>query len=196
MIEEMLDGWNSFVNDDVTLTDIRARTDEQVATIMALTAHVHATALVLRSALPDGLTIAHMPLVRSIFESTITVAWCDEVADGTHALMNEGARQRRNLRDALARTRSLADMAHQMEVSSAVLPTSSTEQARIIEKRCEDVAFDGAYALYRMLSGLGHASVQTIDAYLDENSFAESRRIGVNSNPGAMGSSFAWGVSD
>lgn len=168
VIGALLDGWVLSVADGgPQLSDWDGRTEQQVATMMTLTAHVHSTATILRPVLPDGLTIAHMPLVRAIFESTITAVWCDEVADGANALINEGSRQRRNLRDSLAKTRSMTELASMINVGAGSLPSSSDQQARRIEQRCADVALDGAYAMYRMLSGMGHASIDTIDTCLD-----------------------------
>lgn len=193
LIDELLSGWLAFVgHDGPELSDWRGRTAPQIATIMTLTAHVHQTAIILRPVLPDGLTIAHMPLVRSIFESTITLVWCDEVPDAANALINEGSRQRRNLRDSLAKTHSMAEMAAQINVVDGVLPTSSEQQARWIESRCKDIALDGAYALYRMLSGMGHASIDTVDSYLDSQSLIPGQPISVKSNPGSLPSSHAW----
>lgn len=193
LIDQLLDGWVQFVGyDGQALSDWNGRTEAQVATIMTLTAHVHSTATILRPALPTDLTIAHMPLVRSIFESTITVARCDEVADGANALINEGSRQRRNLRDSLARTHSMTEMATKISIGVGSLPSSSDRQARRIEHRCADVALDGAYAFYRMLSGMSHASIDTIDAYLDGDSFRPGEPMSVKSNPGALTSSFSW----
>lgn len=193
LIDDLLTGWVRFVSaDGVSLSDWNGRTEAQVATIMTLTAHVHATATILRPVLPSGLTIAHMPLVRSIFESTITVVWCDEVADGANALINEGARQRRNLRDSLAKTHSMEEMAAHISTGVGSLPTSSDHQARQIESRCGDVALDGAYVLYRMLSGMSHTSIDTIDAYLDGDTFRPGQPMSVKSNPGVLSSSFSW----
>jgi len=193
LIDRLLDGWVQFVGDDgAGLSDWNGRTEAQVATIMTLTAHVHSTAMILRSALPAALTIAHMPLVRSIFESTITVAWCDEVADGANALINEGSRQRRNLRDSLARTHSMTEMSTKISVGVGSPSTSSDQQARRIEDRCADIALDGAYAFYRMLSGMSHASIDIIDAYLDGDSFRPGEPMSVKSNPGTLSSSFSW----
>lgn len=120
------------------------------------------------------------------------MVWCDEVADGANALINEGSRQRRNLRDSLAQTHSMAEMATKIKVGVGSLPTSSDHQARRIESRCADVALDGAYAFYRMLSGMGHASIDTIDAYLDADSITSGQSMSVKSNPGVLSSSFSW----
>jgi hypothetical protein len=194
MIAELLDGWKDFVSGTgPNLVDWRGRSEAQVATIMTLTAHVHATAAILRPAIPDELTIAHMPLVRSIFESTITIAWCDEVADAAQSLVNESARQRRALRSSLEKSRTMSEMADQISGTDwSSLPTSSSQQARYIEQRCDDVALDGAYAFYRMLSGMSHVSIETIDAYLDAESFIPGEPLSVKSNPGPISSSPAW----
>ena len=98
--------------------------------LMTLTAHVHQAATVLRPVLRGGLTVAHMPLVRSIFEATMTVVWCDKVADGANALTNEGSSQRKNLRDTLATTHSMSELASKISVGAGGLPTSSDQQAR------------------------------------------------------------------
>ncbi|PZU04551.1 MAG: hypothetical protein DI630_00045 [Gordonia sp. (in: high G+C Gram-positive bacteria)] len=192
VFDDLLDGWVQSKGDHgPTLTDLRGRTEQQIAAVMTMTAHAHATALVLRPVLPDGLTIAHMPLVRAVFEATITAVWCDEVADGANALINEGSRQRRNLRKELGKTRSMAEMAEKINTGAGSLPTTSEQQAKRIEARCSEVSLDGAYAVYRMLSGLGHASIDTMDAYLDEGSFTPGH-ISIKSNSGPLDSSFAW----
>lgn len=193
-IDELLAGWTDFVDDPSTsLSEWRSRDEAQVVSIMTLTAHVHATAMMLRPALPHGLTVVHMPLVRSIFEATITVVWCDEVADAADALVNDGAHERRGLSQALAASCTMRDMAERVsDPQWGILPTSSTEQAKNMKKRCDDVALDGAYAFYRMLSGLSHASIETIDAYLDSESFTPGQPMSVKSNPGPVTSSHAW----
>lgn len=194
LVDELISGWTTFVSDSgPQLTEWRGRSEAQIVTIMTLTAHVHATATILQPVIPNGLTIAHMPLVRSIFESALTVVWCDEVADGANGMINEGSRQRRNLRDSLAKTHSMTEMASKVSgVDVGTLPTSSADQARRMDQRCDDVALDGAYALYRMLSGLGHASTETIDAYLDGDSLIPGQPMSVKSNPGQLSSSYAW----
>ena len=194
LLDELLDGWVQFVSDDgPELAQWKNRTEQQVATIMTLTAHVHRTAMILRPVLPNGLTIAHMPLVRSLYEATLTVCWTDEVADGANGLLNEGLRQRRALRQSLANTRSMREIADQISGTDLTeLPTASTQQARQMQQRCDDIALDGGYAIYRMLSGLSHPSVDTIDAYVDGDSFQLGQRMSIKSNPGVLESSYAW----
>lgn len=185
--------WRAIVADGTSSqSDWGQRTPAQVTTVMALTAHAHQTALILAPSMPDGLTIAHIPLVRAIFEATITLVWCDEVADGANALINDGARQRSNLQSSLRNTRSLAGLAEEVTTYSSRLPTSSSESAKMMEKRCAEVDLDGAYAYYRMLSSMSHASTTTIDAYLDDSSFRDGQPISVMTNPGPLTSSASW----
>ncbi len=192
-LDELLAGWIEFVNGEPTMNSWRGRSHAQVATIMGLAAHVHNTAVLLRPAMPSDLTIVHVPLVRAIFEATITLVWCDEVADGAESLAREGARQQRGLIRALAGTRTLKDLAdHISQVEWTEDQPASAAQGKFIEKRCADVALDGAYAIYRMLSALSHASTDTIDAYLVGDSPAPGVPLSVTTNPGPLSSSVAW----
>ncbi len=188
LIDEMLEDWRSQAADDtLALGDWRGRSQQQVVTIMALTAHVHAIVDYLRPRLPRDLTAIHVPLVRSILEATVTVAWCNEVADGANALLNETARQRRNFSAEMRSTRTFAEFADALvDAGWGSLPTQSEEQARSMQKRCDDIALDGLYATYRWLSSNSHAGMELVDAYIDGATFVEDQPLSVRSSPGEI----------
>jgi hypothetical protein len=192
ILDELLEGWTAFVGDPNTVLSRWGKRQElQVTAVITLVSHVHATAAHLRPALPDGLTIVHMPLVRSILDATLTAVWCDEVADGANALVNEAARQRANLIETLQQTQTFGKITDELQISDQDrLPSSSNQQARSAKERFDDIALDGAYALYRLLSGMSHISTETIDAYLYPVPADHSVRVKVNPDP--MPISAAW----
>ncbi len=194
ILDGLLEGWSSFVTDPTAvLARWQKRQELQVAAVITLVTHVHATAAYLRPALPGGLTIVHMPLVRSILEATVTAVWCDEVADGAAGLLNESARQRTNLIAALQQTQTFSEISDELNLTEyGRLPSSSNQQARSIEGRFSDVALDGGYALYRLLSGMTHISSETMDAYLYQDSFPAGRAMHIKTDPDPMGMSVTW----
>ena len=173
-IDELLEGWDTFC-ESVRVTPVangarrgRDRTMAQFAVVISLVTHVHAVAKVLRPAMPDGITVAHMPLVRSIYEATLTAAWCDEVPDSAEAIMKEEGRQRRNLDVAMRSAASFASAKPIPHVDWAEVETPSAVQGRNFEKLADDVALDGAYVLFKILSSFSHATVRVVDEYLIE----------------------------
>lgn len=194
IIDELLEGWSNFTSSDgPALKGLRERTEPQVVTLMSLTAHAHQMAALVRPAIPGDLTVVHMPSVRAIFESTMTVIWCDEVADAAAAMVNESMRQRRALRTSMANSVTFAQMAAAVEELPAdPLPSESNAQARHMERMCNDVGLDGGYALYRILSSLSHATVDTVDAYLDAETFVPDGPMSVRSRPATLTASRAW----
>lgn len=196
-LDELLSGWDTFVSDVLISpegTGARAgrhRTEAQMCIVMGLVTHVHETARVLRPFMPEGLTIVHMPLVRSIYESTLTAVWCDEVADGAEAIMKEDGRQRRALQQALAGIDSLQSSAPIPYQEWADVETPSADQARRFEKMAGEVDLDGAYAYYRVLSSLSHVSIMTIDEYVEDVDRAGAKSIEFIARPEPVGGS-SW----
>ncbi|RXW31524.1 DUF5677 domain-containing protein [Propioniciclava flava] len=172
--DELLAGWDEFV--ETSHISWRAsgarkgrdRSPAQTAIVVGLVTHVHETARLLRPAMPAGLTIVHMPLVRSIYESTLTAVWADEVADGAEAIMKEDGRQRRALQRAWEGIESFKDGGTIPYTEWADVETPSATQARNFEQLAGEVALDGAYAYFRVLSNLSHVSIMTVDEYVEE----------------------------
>lgn len=179
-LDELLDGWDEFVSTShITWVGTgarkgRDRSEAQTAIVVGLVTHVHETARLLRPAMPDGLTIAHMPLVRSIYESTLTAVWADEVADGAEAIMKEEGRNRRALGQALNGIESFKEGVPIPHTEWADVETPSANQARYFEQLAKEVALEGAYTYYRVLSGLSHVSIMTVDQYVEETQVGES----------------------
>ncbi|WP_434177122.1 DUF5677 domain-containing protein [Brachybacterium conglomeratum] len=134
---------------------------------MAYATHVPETARLIIEYLPDRLTVAHAPLIRSIFEKTMTLAWVDEVDDGAEALMTEEARQRRNLARCLMEIGDAENAAMIRHQEDQELDTSSLAQGRYFEQLTKDIGLENAYTTYRVLSSLAHPSIQVADSYLD-----------------------------
>ncbi|WP_343894570.1 DUF5677 domain-containing protein [Janibacter melonis] len=192
ILDGLLEGWFDYIGDlNGPPLKLRHLTRPQMVFVMSLTAHVHATAKALRPVLPDGLTIAHMPLVRSIFEATVTAVWCQAVDDGAEALMQEGDRQRNNVRRAVGEALSVREMERVATYDLGALISSSTAQGRSMEKRLEDLEMPGAYVIYRVLSGQSHASIETMENYVDQQSFTQEP-LSIKSNPGAHPRSAEW----
>lgn len=173
MVEGLVANWDQVVTTDGYMVTTRgtgaragrARTEAQTVLITAYATHVHETAKLLLPYLPDRLTVAHAPLLRSIFETTLTLVWVDEVDDGADALMSEEGRQRRNIAKNLEDL-GRADWATEIPHQEAVMESTSIPQGRHFEQLAKDIAFAEAYVTYRALSSLSHPSIQVADAYV------------------------------
>lgn len=172
--------------------DGRSRTEAQTILIMAYATHVHETARLLIDYLPDRLTVAHAPLIRSMFETTMTLAWVDEVDDSAQALMTEEARQRRNLARNLRELGDAENAAKIRHQEDQELDTSSLAQARYFEQLAKDVGLEGAYTTYRVLSGLAHPSIQVADSYLDAED-GDQLFLRSHARPLSHGTKDGWG---
>lgn len=201
IIDELLAKWEAFISDPDTSLSGKGtgagaghdRTPEQVQVVLGLVTHVYATVRYLRPAIGDGLTIVQMPLVRSTFEATLTAVWCDEVADGARAMVNEDVRQRRNLAAELAKTHTLADLAQTVaHLDLVALETSSADQARQFQQLAADIAMDGAYATYRMLSHLSHPGIKVVDEYMVADDPANPEDVEFRREPDPMTSASAF----
>lgn len=143
------------------------RGQRQTLVLMALAANVHEMAQIIRPALPDRLTVAHMPIVRAIYETTLTLVWCDEVDDGIDAILNEEARQRSCLADEMLLASSWAGGAETVRLDWDELESTSNPHARRVGRLADDIALDGAYVLYRVMSHFSHPSIKVFDSYDD-----------------------------
>lgn len=173
VVDELLRGWDEFV-DASRLQTLgtgarrgRDRSMGQMAFVIGLVTHVHESARHLRQSMPGPLSVVHMPVVRAMYESTLTAVWCDEVDDGAAAKVTEHWRGRKNTRAAILDMNSFD--ASQVPPRDEIqrLASESVEQGKEFVKLCDEVALDGAYFYYRLMSSLSHASVEVADAYLD-----------------------------
>jgi hypothetical protein len=168
LIGELLASWNS--------TPARTLVDAGVVparwvSIYGLVAHAHrvaAAAMILNN---QGLVLEAMPLVRQVYECSITANWLLRVEDATLDFLSESHRQRTLLVDDMkvafptldqeAATRLADEFTHE--------PGTAEQAARKFIERCNDLQPGGvqAYVNYRFLSGFSHPSHFLIDQYLD-----------------------------
>lgn len=194
-LDELLAGWDQFVS-TVKLTGRgtgarkgRDRTQAQTAVVLALVTHVHETARLLRQWMPDGLTVLQAPLVRGLYETTLTAIWCDEVDDAHTAMMNAEGRFRVNLAETLRSgesTRAAADRVAYQDWEK-LATTSNAEAQRFIDLASR-VALDNAYGYYRMLSHLSHPSITLAEEYID----SDGDSVIFKAHPDPLGSSRGW----
>lgn len=173
VLDGLLEGWDEFVaSTKLTARGTgsrrgRNRTETQMAVVLGLATHVHETARVLRTWMPEQLTVVQMPLVRATYESTLTAVWCDEVDDAANAMLNEEGRFRRRLADTLGKSQSGLPFAEAIALEEWTdLETSSRDEAKWFERLAERVALDNAYGYYRILSNYSHPSTRVTSEYV------------------------------
>lgn len=172
-VDELLEGWDRFVAETRLQTlgtgarSGRHRSLGQMAFVVGLVTHVHETARLLRASMPGPLTVVHMPLVRVMYECTLTAVWCDEVDDGAPGKMNEYLRSKKNTHGSAQKMKSLDPSRMPKPPENQEYESESNSQARRFEQLTGEVALDGAYFYYRAMSSLSHATVEVADEYLD-----------------------------
>ena len=136
-----------------------------------LAAHTHEVTAAALDLLDQDRDLAAMPLVRAAFESALTAHWVALTADGWAAFMNEEIRQRAAHVSTLAAAASQAfrDAASTLSYGD-LARLDTTASARNFHSICWDLAPGGedAYAVYRLLSHMSHASVMVVEQYVDE----------------------------
>ncbi len=166
VIDELRLAWSS--PHEQTELEIRGGTRAKVPVVFGLAAHAFRLAGPAVRLLEQGQVVEAMPQLRAIFECAITAQWTVQMAEGEAALVNEEVRQRRALvRTMTAASRSLGQLAGDVVVGEGI-PTRTNVSTRQFHQVCLDLEPGGedAYAIYRMMSQMAHASAFTIDAYL------------------------------
>lgn len=193
VIDELFDGWRDRHTQSTDTSKMRRqRSLGQVAAILSLTAHTYETAALLRPAMPDAVTMAHMPLVRTIYETALTVLWIDKVDDAAQAWLNEFVRQRGVLRETMAKSTSLAQYAAAVTHVDDDKPDTSgsvDSEARHFERLSQRLQLDGAYAYYRLLCQMTHPSATAADQYLAPS---ETSAFAFNPRPAPLENSRTW----
>lgn len=164
IIDELLTGWS---HGDAFLTTRRQKRTK-VSIAYGLAAHAHRLARVARDLLEAGLTLEAIPLVRTAFECALTAHWVVQMKEGDAALANEEVRSRRAFVRTLERaSASVAPFAGQVADYPEVAQQTNAS-ARNFQQVCDDLEPGGAdaYAHYRLLSQMSHASVFVVDFYL------------------------------
>lgn len=148
----------------------RKKSVGQAASTLGMAQHVHATVGILRPALPDGLTIAHMPLVRSVFETALRTVWLDSHPEAVSGLVKEQERQMKNLGRTMEKDPSLREVARErpelFDVSSEA--TSLDAEARSLERMLGDGGTH-LYFIYRTLCTYTHPTAYLATRYLELN---------------------------
>jgi hypothetical protein len=167
---ELIDTWRAQDRLDVTRRKFDA---QKIGAVYGLAAHVHSVAPIALDLLLRGLVLEAMPLVRTVFECAITAQWVAQVPEAPAAFANEDVRQRlamiktweRALPGRLADRPELID-----KLNADVIELESSVSARRFDQLCADLEPGGneAYAHYRFMSSMSHASVTVVDRYLDE----------------------------
>jgi hypothetical protein len=169
LIEELLTTWKSRTSIDVRIDDDTTLTRFGVA--YGLTAHVHRLAAVTTPLLRDGLVIEAMPLVRAAYETSLTAVWCVQIHGGPIALANKHVRQRKALINTLNESQSLAALTANLRDEEPI-PDDGEVTGDSFKAICDSLEPGGAdaYAQYRLMSSMTHASAFLCDFYLLDDS--------------------------
>ena len=171
LAEELLSTWLSpEVDQSFTVRrGEREATAQQFAAVHGLAAHVHQLASVAIAPLREHHVLEALPLIRAAYECALTAQWVAQTDDGASAFVNKDLRQRRRHVHTLESAVSQVFREAAPNVAARImdeLPT--TASARNFETICLELQPGGkdAYAIYRMMSHLSHASVLVADQYL------------------------------
>lgn len=119
----------------------------------------------------EGLEAEALPMLRLMYESSITAAWLVEADDSLAAFANETDRERRNALAQLAKSSSasLRDVSKMLDnFERTEIATGSDPQARKFWARCHDFQKgDDLYINYVQLCRYGHPTAYVIDLYLE-----------------------------
>lgn len=135
--------------------------------------HAANLARAIRNLPADTSPLLIAPLTRAVFEHGLTAAWLWQVHDSMPTFVKEIARNKKNV---LSQTRAwalpMSQEAYQeldTRIAEAEAASQITAGPLKIERMCND--FDTnhhLYGIYRWLCALTHASVDVLDAYVDE----------------------------
>ena len=166
----LLEGWEQSTRGHVTSRKARPTHTAVLAVVHGLTAHTHAVSRPALDLLAAGDTLVAIPLVRAAYEAAITAQWVAQTRDGTHAMLNEDLRQRRNHVRHLEQAASSALQDNAAGVAEQIVhELDMSASARTFQSICEDLRPGGAdaYIAYRAMGHLSHASALVADQYLD-----------------------------
>ncbi|WP_371861311.1 DUF5677 domain-containing protein [Microbacterium maritypicum] len=148
----------------------------RITAIIGLSRHVHDTSPAIMLLLEHGHISAAVPLVRLVFECSLTAAWLVQSTDdhGIRAFLHSYSRSRSSLqKDAMeATTRVFRDGAPEITDTDPTPFGGSYDDAHRFGEICLDLKPAGkdAYIYYRVLSGLSHASPRVADLYFAPDS--------------------------
>ncbi|GAA4123640.1 hypothetical protein GCM10022415_29010 [Knoellia locipacati] len=195
IVQELLNDWDDFCRDgEMKLRPRRRKSREQIAVVLALTAHVHECARALLPYLPFQLTAAHAPVARTALETALTVMWIDKKPDAAGAFTNEEQRHRRSIATTMRAQGRLAEAQRVAHVGDEAWPSSagSQNEARRFEQLTKEIGAEDVYLLYRILCGLTHPSVSLTDEYLIVDDAPVGFRFVPTPQPLQMSESLTW----
>ncbi|MFJ7289770.1 DUF5677 domain-containing protein [Curtobacterium sp. NPDC098951] len=170
IIRRLLAIWDTETNR--TTVELRTDIDFQVTVLVrGLTAHAADCARGVLTLYDASQPVAAVPVIRSLMEDAVTAGWVLVVPDGWKAVVSEGSRTRAAvLRDAMAANASWADAASEarrQEYAEQVKALGAAPPSyKVFEQRLRALeGTDDMYMVYRYLSGLSHASSETVDLY-------------------------------
>lgn len=193
-LDRLLAYWESLNVSQRSLLGRPEVTEARALTIWGLTAHAHSLARVVRDLGAAGIELA--PMVRTAYECALNAQWIlTRGPEALPAFLNEGARQRVNLGKAMhgagwaGMDRGFVDALEAERLPKGALD----EQARQIERITNDfVVGQDLYTVYRLLSGVSHASITVVDAYQQDDP-ASAAGISLRATAGTIGvGSWEW----
>ncbi len=170
IIRKLLTIWDTETNR--TTVELRTDIDFQVTVLVrGLAAHAADCARGVLTLYEASQPVAAVPVIRSLMEDAVTAGWVLVVPEGWKALVSEGSRTRAAvLREAMAANTKWADAtseARRQEYAEQVKVLGAAPASyKKFEQRLRALeGTDDMYMIYRYLSGLSHASAETVDLY-------------------------------
>lgn len=179
-LDDLQSEWNYLANSGQGKLVVRAkkvngkrtRFDRtQSALLLGYCAHIMQLAISVRLLLAEGHAVQSIPLVRLIYETSLTQNWVYiSGPDAPRAIANEYGRSRKNLQTTMKESNVpyLVENADSLAgLDYEALETTSQEQARFVYRMIDDFKRgNDLYSYYRMLSEYCHPSVTVADLYL------------------------------
>ncbi|RBY88564.1 DUF5677 domain-containing protein [Blastococcus sp. TF02A-26] len=193
-IDRLFVRWENRAPGDVALR-LRPGKDARFGwTVWGLVSHVYAQAARIRPLLNQGEGIELAPVARSMFECALRAQWL--VSRGPKALpgfLQAGARQRYNLGNSMLQAGWVGMTPEILERLQEQTPSAGdlAAQAKSFERMLDDfVAGKVLYTIYRLFSGMSHASIAIVDAYVHEDE--ASGAISLRSRADVQGAEATW----
>lgn len=142
----------------------------QLASVFALTAHVHSVFVPAARLLDEGCVVEAIPLIRTAYECALTAHWIAQVDDGAEAFLNKDikSRQRAERTAQAAVSEALRNGGPIAGADLDELETSAGGPAGDFKQLCDDLTPGGAdaYFHYRAMSMYTHPAALLVDQYL------------------------------
>ena len=119
----------------------------------------------------QGMQLQAIPLMRALMESAVTASWMTITKDSGLASLHFVATERIKLLNDLQQISSYEnDGISQWEEIKKQHSSSASSEAKQFEQRCNSLeGGEGIYAIYRLLSGLSHPSLNLVESYTKQD---------------------------